>query len=116
MHLNVVVENAALRPGLQELVEHRIKSALGRFADHMGWVSARLQQVNSSSGDQGHQCRIEVSLISVCILTAQARAVDAETAVDLAVERTVHRIKAELDRRRASQERASVCPQPPIGT
>ena len=110
MHVNVLVENTALRPALRELIEQRLKSALGRFEDRIGWVSARLQQVNNSPEDRGHQCRIEISLIAICILTAQARAVDAEMAVDLAVERTVRRIKAELDRRRTTQKQASTHP------
>jgi len=115
MHLHVVIENAALRPGLRELVEQRLKSALGRFADRIGWVSARLQQVNSFAEGRGHRCRIEVSLVAVCILTAQARAVDAEMAVSRAAERIERRVKAELDRRRAAQKQASAYPQPPIG-
>ena len=115
MHLHVVVENAGLRPGLRQLVEQRLKSALGRFADRIGWVSACLQQVNGSSDGRSHQCQIEVALISVCVLEVQARAVDAETAVSHAAERIARRVKAELDRRRAAQERASACPQPRIG-
>ena len=115
MHLHVLVENAGSRPGLRKLIEQRIESALGRFADRIGWVSAYLQQVNGCSDGRSHQCQIEVVLISVSLLEVQAREVDAETAVIHAAERIARRVEAELGRRQASQEHRSKSLQPPIG-
>jgi hypothetical protein len=103
MQKHVLIETAG--SGLRSLVEQRIESALGDFADRISWVSASLQDLPGAPDGRSRQCQIEVVLTSASVLEVQARAADAEAAVSLATKRIGRRVSAELDRMQALEDR-----------
>jgi hypothetical protein len=114
MQLHVLVETSGA--GLRPLIEQRIESALGPFANRISWVSACLEQVKVSSGSRIHQCHIEAVLTTASVLEVQARAVNTETAVSRAVERVVRRVRAELDSVQTTEQRKHRSPLSSIGS
>lgn len=63
MQLQIRAVNCEMDADLRDYIERRLRFALGRFADRIGRVTARLSDVNGPRGGIDKRCQVDVSLI-----------------------------------------------------
>ena len=63
MRLEIHARNYELSDGLKDLIERRVRTALGRFARRIDRVTVSLSDVNGPRGGADKLCRLSVALL-----------------------------------------------------
>jgi ribosomal subunit interface protein len=98
MDLQVRILPTDLADALRSNVERRLRLRLGRWADRLGRVSVRINDVTTTEGVAGKACGISVQ-VPLSGRTIRRETVDADlyAAIEYATERIARSVERELE-------------------
>src|SRR5215831_3678307 len=107
MELKLRVRHTGVPRILRTYAERRLGFALGRFANRIGRVTVRIDDVNGPRGGIDKLCCINARLIPTGMVTIHE--IDANTveAIDRVADRIARAVSVELERRRDRTRRSS---------
>jgi putative sigma-54 modulation protein len=94
----------SLTEAIQRHVDSRIETALGPFAQALGSVTVRLQDVNANRGGDDKRCSVVVTLRRRGVVTAEETHADLYVAIDTVAHR-LRRVVKRAVKRHLSRER-----------
>lgn len=111
MNVLVQLRNVELPTGVEDLIQRRVRFALGRFADRIRSVRVRLSDLNAERGGVDKHCLIEAALTPRGSVIAEVTDESVEPAVTRAAERVARRVRTEAQRRRETRRRPARTPR-----
>lgn len=103
MRLTVKFRNIESSDEIHELVERRVRFALGRFGDHIQRTDVVLTDVNGPRGGTDQHCTLTVILPSASPTVIEVTDIEIMAAVGRAAERAARHVRDNLKRRRDLQ-------------
>jgi hypothetical protein len=103
MLIEVTKRNVSLAVGVREVIDRRLRFALGRFSSRIRHVSVIFNDVNGNRGGCDKQCRLKINLIPQGELVLE----DVDSSVDAVVanvaERAARSVARVLERSRENR-------------
>ncbi len=100
MQIQIVARNLELTASQREIVDRRLRFALGRFGARVRHVEVLLSDVNGPRGGIDTTCRIAVGIVPRGEVRAEVTDVGIGVAVSRAAQRISRSMSTELERRR----------------
>ena len=107
MELKLRVRHADFPETLRAYVERRLGFALGRFANRIGRLTTRIDDVNGPRGGIDKLCCINARLIPTGTVVMHAVDANAVVAIDRVADRIARAVRRKLQRRRDRRRRSS---------
>jgi hypothetical protein len=103
------------QPNLRDLIERRVRFALGRFSGRIRRTDVVLADVNGPRGGTDQQCRVTVVLAASPPVVIEVADIDTAAAVSRATERAARHVRDRLARRRDLRRQAGAGDLRPTG-
>ena len=109
MQINVNTDNTITKhQGLDEHVETVVRSAIGRFGDHVTRVDVHLSDENKEKkADGGNSCMLEARLAGVAPIVVHEHAVDLHQAINNAGGKLARALDSAIGRLQDKQRNAA---------
>lgn len=109
MQINVNTDNTINRhQGLDEHVDNVVRSAIGRFSDHVNRVDVHLSNENKEKkADGGNSCMLEARLTGVAPIVVHEHATDLHQAINNAGGKLARALDSAIGRLQDKQRHAA---------
>ena len=107
MELRLRVRHSDFPEILQAYAKRRLGFALGRFANRIGRLTTRIDDVNGPRGGIDKLCCINARLIPTGTLVMHAVDANAVVAIDRVADRIARAVRRKLERRRDRRRRSN---------
>jgi ribosome-associated translation inhibitor RaiA len=107
MELRLRVRHADFPEILRAYAERRLGFALSRFANRIGRLTARIDDVNGPRGGIDKLCCINAKLIPTGTVVMHAVDANAVVAIDRVADRIARAVRRKLERRRDRRRRSN---------
>ena len=98
MRIDLQCDGVEAAPGLRDYVAQRMRSAIGRFRDHIQWARVKVADVNGAEGGADKRCVGQLKLRNLPDVVFAITQLEVRAAVDQAADR-VARVLAQRLRR-----------------
>ena len=110
MRVEIRIRNTDLANALQNYVERRLSTELGRFADHVGRVLVKISGLSGPQGGTKRRCRMSVQLKTSRRVVVQETDLDLYTAIDRAAARVGRLVGQRIEREQALRFETQIAP------
>ena len=107
MRIDLQCEGLEPAQGLRDYVAHKMRTAIGRFRDHIQWARIKVADVNGPRGGVDKRCVVQLRLRNRPDVIFAITELEAHSAVDRAAERVARVLVNRLGRQRRIRREAT---------